>query len=158
VIQDDTLVDIARRAPKTVGSLAAIRGIHPQLVKRSAKEILHRVALALQADASTYPAPLDRPFESPELSLVVDLLEVTLKVKAAEASIAPGYLGSRRDLLDLARRELLGEKKEDGTQSPLLSGWRKAAAGDALVRLLRGECHMAVDRKVPRVRVIDRKE
>jgi ribonuclease D len=158
VIQDETLVDIARRVPKTVASLAAIRGVHPQLVKRSGKEILHRTARALQADPSTYPAAIDRPFEAPELSLVVDLLEVTLKVKAAEKAIAPGYLGSRRDLLDLARRELLGEKPADGAPSPLLSGWRKDVAGDALIHLLHGDCHVAVDRRLPGVRVIDRKD
>ena len=39
--------------------------------------------------------------EDPELSLVVDLLDVFLRARAREAEIAPSYLGSRHDLAAL---------------------------------------------------------
>ena len=84
----------------------------------------------------------------------MDLLEVVLKVQATQSSIAASYLGNRRDLLELARRELVpGQAGNSGKELPLLQGWRRSLVGDALLDLLSERCSVRVDRQGPRIRV-----
>ena len=69
--------------------------------------------------------------------------------------MAPTYLGSRRELAELAR---MGLDPDSGAAEPLpiLSGWRKKLVGDALLDLLRGRSHVAVDPRKARVEVVRR--
>lgn len=145
ILLDETLVELARRAPTSPRSISEVRGIHPQLVKRSGEEIVRRVAKARRLRPEEYPLPLERRSSDEELSLIVDLLEVVLRARAAEAQVAPGYLGSRKDLTALARHVLRGEEAPSGEAPQLLRGWRKRLAGDALIELLRGKSLVAVD-------------
>lgn len=155
VISDAALIELARREPSTIDEVALVRTVHPQLVNRSGREIITRVARARKVPASEHPPAIRKRSGDPELALVVDLLEVVLRSRAANAQIAPGYLGTRKELLELARRHLHGDG--DGEHSaatralPLLSGWRKRLAGDALVALLQGRSRVAIDAATARV-------
>ena len=155
ILLDESLVELARRAPRSRESIAAVRGIHPQLVRRSGDEIVRRVAKALELSPAEYPPPVERRSSDAEHSLVVDLLEVVLRSRAAEVEVAPTYLGSRRELAELAR---MGLDPDSGAAEPLpiLSGWRKKLVGDALLDLLRGRSHVAVDPRKARVEVVRR--
>jgi ribonuclease D len=91
---------------------------------------------------------------------VVDLLEVVLKARAEEERIAPAYIGTRRDLLELVRRELrFGDASSNDTTEEqslrILTGWRREMVGDCLLRLLREESHVRIDRKKPRIRIVE---
>jgi len=157
ILLDESLVELARRAPKSRESIAAVRGIHPQLIRRSGDEIVRRVAKALELPPSEYPQPVERRSSDAEHSLVVDLLEVVLRSRAAEVEVAPGYLGSRRELAELARMGLDPDSAPaDVEPLPILSGWRKKLVGDALLDLLRGRSHVAVDPEKARVEVVRR--
>lgn len=155
VISDAALVELARREPATVEDVGLVRTIHPQLVNRSGKEIVSRVARARKVPASEYPPAIRKRAGDTELALVVDLLEVVLRTRAANAQIAPGYLGTRKELLELARQHLRrGGDEESGPERralPLLSGWRKRIVGDALVALLEGRSRVAIDAATARV-------
>ena len=155
ILLDESLVELARRAPTSRESIAAVRGIHPQLIRRSGDEILRRVARALELSPSEYPLPVERRSSDAEHALVVDLLDVVLRSRAAEVEVAPGYLGSRKELAELAR---MGLDPDSGAAEPLpiLSGWRKKLVGEALLDLLRGRSHVAVDPEKARVEVIRR--
>jgi ribonuclease D len=155
VLTDELLVELARRAPTDVESIAAVRGIHPQLVRRAGEEIVRRVARALSLPPSEHPPPLERRSDDAVLALVVDLLEIVLRARAEEVQVAPGYLGSRKDLLDLARRELRGEGRAE-RPLPILTGWRKGLVGDALLDLLHGRSTVAVARGGAKVEVARR--
>jgi len=157
ILLDESLVELARRSPTSRESIAAVRGIHPQLIRRSGDEIVRRVAKALELPPSEYPQPVERRSSDAEHSLVVDLLEVVLRSRAAEVEVAPGYLGSRKELAELARIGLDPESAAGDTGPlPILSGWRKKLVGDALLDLLRGRSHVAVDPEKARVEVVRR--
>ncbi|HVR75713.1 MAG TPA: ribonuclease D [Planctomycetota bacterium] len=156
VILDESLVELARRAPASLEAVGAVRGVHPQLVRRSGEEIIRRVARGLKLSPAALPPPIERRASDEELSLVVDLLEVVLRSRAAENRIAPAYVATRKDLAELARRELRGGGPEDGEPLPILSGWRRRIAGEALVALLEGRSHLSIDRAATRVEVSER--
>ncbi len=156
ILLDEVLVELARRAPATLQSIGAVRGIHPQVVKRCGDDILRRVAHAKRVAPPDYPPPIERRSGDAELSLVVDLLEIVLRARAVQAQIAPGYLGTRKDLMELARRELRGEKDPGAEPLPLLEGWRRRLAGEALIDLLEGRSHVAIDTARAQVEVVNR--
>jgi ribonuclease D len=152
VLQDDLLVEIARRKPRKVESIEAIRGVHSRLLQRCGRAIIKRVQKALDLPESAWPPLRTRSADEGELAAVVDLLEVVLRVRAGESKIAPAYLGGRRDLLELARRELR-PRAGDGTLEPvaLLQGWRRRLVGEKLLGLLRGGAQVRVDPEGRRV-------
>lgn len=156
VLLDESLVELARRAPTSLEAISAVRGIHPQLVKRCGQEILRRVQVARSLEPSQYPPPIERRASDHELSLVVDLLEVVLRARAAEAQIAPAYLASRKDLTELARQELRGDKDPPLELPSLLVGWRRKLAGESLLELLRGNSQVLIDAAKAKVEVIRR--
>jgi len=156
IILDEVLVELARRAPASLEQIGAVRGIHPQLIRRSGQEILRRVAAAKKLKPEEYPPPIERRASDAELSLVVDLLEVVLRARAAEAKIAPAYLASRKDLSDLAVSVLQGGKDSAREALPLLSGWRRRLAGEALLELLNGDSHVAINARKAKVEVVGR--
>jgi ribonuclease D len=145
VIADELLVELARRSPATMESAAAVRGIHPRLLKRSGEEILRRVARGRSVPESDCPAPVERRSDDADLALVVDLLDVVLKASAERVQVAPAYLGTRKQLLELARRELRGEG-DPSEPLPILVGWRRQLVGEALLNLLAGRSSVAVAR------------
>lgn len=159
VIADESLLELARRAPRTLDSVAAVRGVHPQLLRRSGQEILDRVQRGLLVDEALLPQPLERRADDEELALVVDLLEIVLRARAAEARIAPAYVASRKQLLELARRAATGALSEVGAEPlELLTGWRRRIAGGALLDLLQGRSALSVDPVRARVEVEARRE
>jgi ribonuclease D len=158
VLLDEALVELARRAPAKVEDIGRVRGIHPQLIRRAGAEIVRRVELARQLPPAEWPAPIERRGADDELSLVVDALEVVLRARAAANRIAPGYVASRKDLEELARRSL---RPGDGRAAadrdlPILTGWRRELAGAALLDLLAGKSRIAIDAGRARVEVADR--
>jgi ribonuclease D len=158
IILDEILVELSRRSPRSLDSIGAVRGIHPQLLRRSGHEILRRVERALSLPPSELPPPIERRADDPELSLVVDLLEVALRAQAAAAQIAPAYLGTRRDLAELAQLELKdgGSSEKERDQLRILSGWRRRLVGESLLLLLKGKSHIAIDHGGAKVEVVKR--
>lgn len=155
ILLDEILVEVARRSPKTLESIGAVRGFPQQLIRRSGQEILRRVERGLKLPPSELPPPLERRSDDAELSLVVDLLEVVLRSRAAQAQIAPAYLGTRRELAELARLELRGESSAAKEDLPILSGWRRRLVGEALLLLLTGRSHVAIDSSGAKVEVVE---
>jgi ribonuclease D len=154
ILRDELLVEIARRAPDDIESIAAVRGIHPGIVRRHGAAILRAVREARRLEPSAYPPPIVHAAEDEELARVVDLLEVVLRERAAEASIAPSYLGTRKDLEQLARSRLRAGEPAGEKPPAILDGWRGRLVGNALCALLEGRSHLAVDPDAGRVKVV----
>jgi ribonuclease D len=149
IVADEVLVEFARRSPRTMDALGSVRNVHPQLVRRSGKEVLRRVAAALALPPSELPQPAERPTESPEREAIADLLDVVVRARAAELEIAPSYIATRKDLVELFRREL-GPQSASGNGAgpplPLLAGWRRSLVGETVLAVLRGEGSVEVSR------------
>jgi ribonuclease D len=154
ILADELLIELARREPSRVEDIQAVRRIHPELVRRSGKEIVRRVARALASPPETYPRPLERSKDA-ALAPLVDLLEAFLKARAAELRIAPGYIASRSDLFELARSRLQGASapEAEALDLPLLKGWRNELVGMDLLAFLEGRSRLAVEPRSGRVEI-----
>ena len=150
VVSDEVIVEIARRLPKSTAQLEILRGYHPSEVRRSGTQVLDVVGKALLRPESEWPELPTPRAEEPELSLVVDLLEVFLRARAREAEIAPSYLGSRHDLAELID-QVNGARPAGGAEPSLLTGWRRPLVGDDLVQIAAGRINLHVDAEHRRV-------
>jgi ribonuclease D len=141
VVQDEVLVEIARRAPREPEELKALRGLGAREIERSGKAIVAAVARGRSVPEEDLPPVSAHPGDDRSVAAAVDLLEVFLKARAAEKGIGVSYLGTRRDLaaLVLAHR---GERPEE--EPHLLHGWRRRIAGEDLLAILDGRRALAL--------------
>lgn len=157
IVSDETLVEIARRAPRKPEDLKPLRTFHPRELARSGAAIVETVkkGLAVPDDECPKPDPI-RP-EDDRFSITVDLLEVVLRARALENEIAPSYLGSRADLADLIESVHGGRGLRTAVRTPLLlAGWRRELVGDELVAFLEGRAALQVDPGTGHVHAVDR--
>ncbi len=125
ILDDALLREIVLRVPVTREDLSAIAGMPPAFVKNCGDEVCGLVA----ATAAKYPPVLQQRRERPDAAQVARLkrLSAALQTVAAELGLSPEVLAIRRDLERLAA----GER-----DVPFLSGWRRAAVGDRLLKEL----------------------
>ena len=130
VIRDEVLLDLARLTPKTPEDLKRIRGMEERTVKRHGNQLCRLLRKAQDQpvqEAEIKPRP---PRRTPDEEALLDLLSAVVRLRAAEHSLNPSVLGGRKDL-----EQLLDQPEH----CRLLTGWRKAMAGDELMAILRGE-------------------
>ncbi len=147
IVADEVLVELARTKPRQIEKLRGMRGLHPQLVKRSAKAIVRAVGDGVELPPEEHPAPIEKSSKDPALGLVVDLLETFLKARAQELRIGAGYLATRTELHELARRQRAGEIERDDEAARdirALRGWRRELIGEDLIGLLEGRYHVGI--------------
>jgi ribonuclease D len=125
ILDDALLREIVLRVPVTREALSAIAGLPPAFVKNSGDEVCGLVA----ATAAKYPPAVQqrRGRPDPEQVARVKRLSAGLQSAAAELGLSPEILATRRDLERLAA----GER-----DVPFLSGWRRDAVGDRLLKEL----------------------
>lgn len=132
VVKDDTLLYMARNAPKTVEQLQPIRHLNERAVKRYGAEWCQRIRVVAARNI-----PIDLEPIKPRASkknhgqeALYDFLNAIVQLKASEASLSPSLLASRKDL------EQFVESPEN---SKLTHGWRWVAIGQELTKVLEGE-------------------
>ena len=152
VAADDVLVDLTRRKPQKPEDLAALRRLHPKEIERSAEALLAAVRRGMQCPDAELPRLPELREDDSDLNLIADLMAVFVKYKAREAKIAASYLGTKKDIIDLAYA--VGEGEVDEAEIRLLQGWRRRLVGDDLLQLLAGQLTLAADPADHRLRVV----
>lgn len=134
LVPDETLVEIARRAPRHESELSGIRGLADQVVRRYGRAIVAAIERGLATPREQWPAlqAAARRTVSPE---VVDLMAALVRLRAREHGVAATLVATRPDLESFA---------EGDAESPLSSGWRHALVGAEIEGLLRGEIVLGV--------------
>lgn len=140
ILGDPTLVEIARRLPRSSEQLERIRGIGSVRGSR-AREVMAAVERGLSADPAPAPERKGGPFGKPQDAPLIALGEALLRSRALQAKIAYELLASRSDLQAIVAA--VREGGEAGDARPLV-GWRRELVGEELLRLLRGELALAV--------------
>jgi ribonuclease D len=130
VVGDESIIEIARRSPKTPDQLSAIRGVADKVGRGAQQGLLDAVASGLAVPDSDLPSLDKRRRPVGDVDGAVDLMIALVRLRAREHGVAMPLMASRDDLERLAA----GEKEA----SPLLEGWRKNMVGDELVALLEG--------------------
>lgn len=149
VIRDEVLLELARRAPATRAALRATRGLHQAEAERNGDALLALIKKGLAVPPSEWPEvpKVSRP--EPDAAGLVDLLQAVVKARALEEEIAPSLLASAADL-----QTLVDAKQDRGKLDlPLLRGWRRKLAGDAVLQVLEGKIAASVDPRSGKVRL-----
>ena len=148
VVTDDALFEIAKRAPRKMASLSAIRNLPPRVVEAHGEEILRRVAIALAMPREEWPISPAHPSEDPARARLVDLMDVFVQMRAREEGIGRNILATRTDLdrvIEIHYGEASAVSK--GDLPAILQGWRSELVGNDLRTLLDGKISLKVNPK-----------
>jgi ribonuclease D len=140
VLRDPTLVELAKRGPKSPKELGQIRGAGPDVVRRRARDIL----AALERGRAAEPIRLD---EGDRLGTdaadgpTIALAEALVRARAYEAGLAYELIAARADLAPVVVAARRGKPEPDVRT---LKGWRRELVGAELLDLLAGQRRLGV--------------
>ncbi len=137
LVKDATLVELARRRPKTPAQAEGVRGLNLR------RGVRMDGLLAAIEDAGDPPPPSEIELTGDlrrRVRSVLPLASSVLQARCAAAGIASELVATRADVEALIAHQALG----DADSQPLLRGWRRELAGDHLLALLRGEVSLRV--------------
>lgn len=136
LVSDESLVELARRAPLTLEALAGVRGLNEQVARRSGEAIIGGVRRGKAVPDDELPRFEKRKRLDGELDELADAMSAIVRVRAKQHGVAPTLFATRDDLERFAG----GEREA----SPLSSGWRHALVGADLEALLDGRIGLSV--------------
>ena len=141
VIKDPTLVELARRAPTSVGSLKNIRGMNAREAERSGREIVDAIRRGLESP------PVKQPPSPPRAAIararmLSGLADAIVRARCEHSEIAPELVATRGELETLLVDSFKHEP--DPAAHRLLQGWRRELAGEAVLALAWGRLAVRV--------------
>lgn len=147
VLKDDSLIEIAMTAPRTIEDLAGLRSI-PKGWERSrdGHAIVEAVARGLARDPKTLPVLERHRAPSAAQSATVELLKVLLRMTAEQNSVAAKVVATADDLDAIA--------ESDEADVGALKGWRRELFGNRALALKHGRIALAME--AGRVVALDR--
>jgi ribonuclease D len=143
LVKDATLVEVARRRPTTAKEAEGVRGL---TLRRGTQ--LDGLLAAVADPGPPPPAEPELPSDvRRRVKVVLPLASAVLQSRCVSARVATELVATRADLESLIGSVAVGNDADH----PLLHGWRRELAGDALLRLLRGEISLRVLPRAPHV-------
>lgn len=146
VLQDATLVEIAKRRPKSAERLTQIRGLHEGTLRRRGADII--AAVERGREQPPIPSQYERPAQpAPEDAPLIALAEALVRTRALENDLAYELMAARADL----QRIVLAVRDDKPLpEVRTLQGWRRELIGAELVALLNGDLALAMgpDRRI----------
>ncbi|MDO8847762.1 MAG: ribonuclease D [Coriobacteriia bacterium] len=136
LVSDESLVEIARRRPKSIEQLSAIRGVNERVASRQGVGLIEAIRRGEQIPEAELPRIPKRSRMPRDAQPLADLLSAVVRVRAAEHGVATTLLASRAELERFAAGEREGH--------PLSEGWRHTLVGAELEAILAG----AVDLRI----------
>ncbi len=133
ILGDNALTDLAQRPPRSLDDLRRFRDIGNDSINRYGETLIK--LLDDQQDLPAEPLVEGKRLIDQSQEPVVDLLMACLRDTAIRNDLSPAMLGKRADL----ERLVAGER-----DLPLLRGWRRTAAGEALLEVLEGKASLKV--------------
>ncbi len=140
VLQDQPLVEIAKRHPGDAGALGQIRGIHQSVIRKRGHEIIEAIRLGL--DDPPIPREHHGSRSEPNDVPLIALAEALLRARSLEAGLAYELIASRAEL-----EQIVAAARQSAPEPDVrtLTGWRRELVGSALEALLSGRTALAVD-------------
>jgi ribonuclease D len=148
VVKDPTLIEIARRGPRDLAGLKAIRGMSAAEANRSGAELLAAVA------AGTRSGPIEEPEVLPRWAqvrarMISGLADALVRARSERAEVAAELVATRGELESLIADVVTRSLDGDGGGHRLLTGWRRALAGEAVLDLARGRIGVRASDRPP---------
>ena len=135
VLGDDLLVAIAKRGPRDLEGLLALRGLDRPQLRKVGGEILTASLAGDEVPEDELPQ-LRRRDDPDQVAILGQLAAILVNSLAVENEVDAALLATTTDLQEFIRGQL---GLSDGKASPLLEGWRGEVFGLALVELLQGK-------------------
>lgn len=136
ILKDEFLVEIARKAPRTLEALQGFRGQPRREIERSGAEILALVERGLNVAEADRPRSQRKYRLTRTEELMVKFVDAYLKALCQDKKLSAPSIANRADieqLVYLYRRDKLQTK-----QCLLLQGWRGDMFGAQLLAVLEG--------------------
>jgi ribonuclease D len=149
IIRDESILEIAAHAPRTVADLGRTRGLGKNFAEgRFGGEILVAVERALALPEGERPEMSQRRESPAGIGPLVDLLRVLLKLRAEEHGVAQRLVADADDLEAIAA--------DDAAPVRPLQGWRREIFGNDALDLKHGRLAlMAHGKRIKLVRLGD---
>jgi ribonuclease D len=137
VIGDESVVEVARRMPRTAEEVLAVRGVSDKMGRQAAASLSEAVERGRAIPDDELPVLAKRRRPAGDVDAAVDLMVALVRLRARQRGVAMPLLASRDDLERLAA----GERESH----PLLEGWRADMVGNELVDLLEGRIELRLE-------------
>jgi ribonuclease D len=149
IIRDESVLEIAAHAPRTVADLGRTRGLGKNFAEgRFGGEILAAVERALALPEAERPHMPQRRESPAGIGPLVDLLRVLLKLRAEEHGVAQRLVADADDLEAIAA--------DDAAPVRPLHGWRREIFGNDALDLKHGRLALtAHGKRIKLVRLDD---
>jgi ribonuclease D len=135
VIKDPTMIEIARRAPSSVGALKSIRGFNASEAERSGRDILAAVDAGRSGPSISLGAAPPKSAQA-RARMLSGLADAVVRARCEDAGLATELVSTRSELETLLAEVVSGTLDEE--RHRLMQGWRRELAGDAVVALAEG--------------------
>lgn len=146
VVKDQSLVEVARRSPDTVGALKSIRGFPAKEAERSFEAIRTAIDDGNASDPITGGKRPSRTAQARARTLA-GLADAIVRSRAEAAGIATELVATRSEMEALLM-DAFGRRAEPNGHR-LLQGWRRHLVGDAIVALAEGRIAVRSTDKPP---------
>lgn len=163
ILNDRTMIELARQAPKRREALRVSRFFSSDKVKRYGEQILRAVQDGLALPPHRRPRKSRRSDKPSVPPPTLDLLNVFVKYRSDMVGIGPARLATRDDVAQLAiavtqnPQLSSGASASDESAPRLLRGWRWDCVGKELVSLLQGKLSLRVNNRRLEVHPVDPK-
>ena len=145
VLNDRSMLELARAAPSSEDGLHAVRGVDSGIVRHHGDKLIRAIR-----EGGADPPPRDhvRKPLPPQGEVWAAALHGLVRARALAASVAPRFVGPRSEIEAVVRWWIEGDR-DDLPDLPLLRGWRRDLVGDAILSWLRGDAALVVDPDSP---------
>ena len=141
LLNDRTMLEVARRPPRDLNELRSVRGLGEGTAQRYGRILLDAVEQGMEDP----PPAEDTPPRVPNLGQSWPaILSGIVQARCREASIAPRFVATRREIDELIAWWLVGDRSSE-PDLPLLRGWRRELVGADLLDWLQGKTAVIVD-------------
>jgi ribonuclease D len=144
VIKDPTLIELARRAPKSQGALKDIRGLNAREAEKSGGQILGAIEKGRTSPQVEKAAGPSRAAQA-RARMLSGLADAVVRSRCEAAGMATELVATRGEIEGLLGDLFSGTLDEKHHR--VLRGWRRKLAGDAILGLAEGRIAVkAIDR------------
>jgi ribonuclease D len=140
VVPDQTLVELAKRAPKNRAALENIRGLPQQTLHRRGDDLLEEIASGRREEPP--PPPPQPPKRDSREAPLVSLAQALVRQRSIDSGIATELIATQSELAGLVATVRRGVE-DNGVRA--LSGWRRELVGEELRELIEGRSALSVE-------------
>ncbi len=145
VVRDETLAELALNAPETVEELSHVRGLGGDMAHgRLGQALLAAIRKGLDTPKDQCPQGERRSHFPQDLTPVLEMLKMLLRIQCAEHGVAPRLVASSDDLEMLAMN--------DNADIAALKGWRHEIFGREALAMKSGKVALTLkDKKIGKI-------